>query len=260
MYLSAERLALANQTVKETFEQTSVAWQAIPHWDTRDPSQTAVPQDNLTAPYVFLDLKPLPIEFDVTLAEAISPKPNALLSKVIAYTVKLAAAVDDAVFPALRKGAPAASIATPATADILKALIDARVLVEQGGNRAPSCLITDTAGLKQLTALTTSGFPGTDVLLAPANINCLQRVEKLEQPVPKTKAAMAYLLGRRQRIAAGGAAEASAGEEALDLAVSVPPSLEVVGDTDTNTIKLRVRITYALRIKDPSGYAVITNP
>ena len=42
MYLSAERLALANQTVQETFEQTSVAWQAIPHWDTGDPGQAKV--------------------------------------------------------------------------------------------------------------------------------------------------------------------------------------------------------------------------
>ena len=47
MYLSAERLALANQTILETFEQTSVAWQAIPHWDTGDPSQTLVRSDDV---------------------------------------------------------------------------------------------------------------------------------------------------------------------------------------------------------------------
>src|SRR5262245_29328184 len=34
MYLSAERIAAANRAIQETFEQTSVAWQAIPHWDT----------------------------------------------------------------------------------------------------------------------------------------------------------------------------------------------------------------------------------
>ena len=45
MYLSAEQLALANQTVLETFEQASVAWQAIPNWDTGDPGQTRVRND-----------------------------------------------------------------------------------------------------------------------------------------------------------------------------------------------------------------------
>ncbi len=59
MYLSAERLALANQAVRETFEQTSIAWQAIPHWDTGDPGQTRVPLDDPTAaPPKFLDLQP----------------------------------------------------------------------------------------------------------------------------------------------------------------------------------------------------------
>ena len=69
----------------------------------------------------------------------------------------------------------------------------------------------------------------------PANINSLERVDILEQPFVDTRG---YLLGRRQRIAHGGAAEASPGEEALDLAVSVPPSLEVVGDTPANAINL----------------------
>lgn len=54
----------------------------------------------------------------------------------------------------------------------------------------------------------------------------------------------------------GGAAEASPGEEAVDLAVSVPPGLEVVGDTTNNTIKLDVRLSYALRIKDEGGLVV----
>ena len=44
MYLSADRLAIANQTALETFEQSSIAWQAIPHWDTGDPGQTQGPQ------------------------------------------------------------------------------------------------------------------------------------------------------------------------------------------------------------------------
>ncbi len=262
MYLSAERLALANKTVQETFENCSVAWQAIPHWDTRDPSKTQVPNDNVATPAI-LTLVTTPISFNVTLAEVIAPTPDVLLASVIANTVTLAATVDNAVFIALRTGAPQAQINSPAgTADILNGLIDARVLVEQGGYRAPSCLITNTAGLKELTALTTSGIPGTDVLLAPANINCIQRVNQLESSVPSKKPAVAYLLGRRRRIAPAGAAEASPGEEGLDLAVSIPPSLEIVGEVPAtpNSIQFNVRIGYALRIKDVNGYAVILNP
>jgi hypothetical protein len=253
MYLSAERLALANQAVQETFEQCCIAWQAIPHWDTGDPTQTMVPNGSVTAPN-FVALGSVPVDFEVTLAEAIAPTPDALLAKVIAYTADLAKAVDDAVFPKLRAGAPEQKIKPyPTTAEILDGLIDARVKVEQGGYRAPSCLITDVVGLKALSALV-NGCPGTDVLLPPANINSLQRVDILEQPFVDTRG---YFLGRRQRIAHAGAPDASPGEEALDLAVSVPPSLEVVGDTPANAIKLRVRITYALRIKDSSGYVVI---
>ena len=55
MYLSADRLALANQTALETFEQCSIAWQAIPHWDTGDPGQTQVRNDVINNP-AFLDL------------------------------------------------------------------------------------------------------------------------------------------------------------------------------------------------------------
>ena len=46
------------------------------------------------------------------------------------------------------------------------------------------------------------------------------------------------------------AAEASPGEEPVDLAVSVLPSLEVVGETADGNIELSVRIRYATRIKD----------
>jgi hypothetical protein len=267
MYLSAERLALANQTVKETFEQCSVAWQTIPHWDTHDPSQTQVPNDNVKKPAI-LTLATTPVPFTVTLAEAIAPTPDAVLAAVIANTVTLASTVDDDVFTTLRKGSPktepiTAAGATPITQEILDTLIAARADVENGGYRAPSCLITNIAGLQQLTKLTTSGFPGTDVLLPPANINSLQRAGALEKPVPATKTTMAYLLGRRQRIAPGGAMDASPGEEALDLAVSIPPSLEVVGEAlpaSPNSIQMIVRIGYALRVKDLTGYVAIINP
>ena len=49
MYLNAERIAIANKAIHDTFEQTSVAWQAIPHWDTGDPAQTKVRSDSAYA-------------------------------------------------------------------------------------------------------------------------------------------------------------------------------------------------------------------
>jgi hypothetical protein len=129
--------------------------------------------------------------------------------------------------------------------------------VENAGYRAPSCLVTDTVGVVALsTALMISGYPPSpDLLLDPANIKSLQRAQTLATPID----VRGWLLGRRQRIAHGGAAGASPGEEAVDLAVSVPPSLEVVGDS-ANLIQLRVRITYATRVKDQGGLVVIRVP
>jgi hypothetical protein len=260
MYLSAERLALANQTVKETFEQCSVAWQTIPHWDTGDPSQTEVPNDSLTA-FAFVPLTLQNVDFTVTLAQAIAPMPDMVLETIIANTVQLAAKVDTDVFPSLLTATtPTVHIPwTPSSAQILAGLIAARVDVENAGYRAPSCLVTDTVGVVALsTALMIAGYPpGPELLLDPANINSLQRVQTL---APATDPDVrGWLLGRRQRIADKGAAAASAGEEAVDLAVSVPPSLEVVGDSG-NLIQLRVRIRYATRVKDQGGLVVIRVP
>ena len=39
----------------------------------------------------------------------------------------------------------------------------------------------------------------------------------------------------------------------MDLAVSVPPSLEVVGETNTGYIELAVRVSLAIRITDKNG-------
>ena len=68
------------------------------------------------------------------------------------------------------------------------------------------------------------------------------------------------LLGRRRRIAHGGAAAASPGEEPVDLAISVPPSLEVIGETKAGYIELAVRIRFAPRITDKNGVVGVVIP
>ena len=78
-----------------------------------------------------------------------------------------------------------------------------------------------------------------------------------DDPLPEYESKVMLLLGRRQRIAHGGAGSASPGEEPVDLAISVPPSLEVVGETYPGRIELAVRIRYALRIKDAYGVRAV---
>jgi hypothetical protein len=267
MYLSAERIAVANKAIKETFEQTSIAWQAIPHWDTGDPAQTKVRRDiayaapNDKGP---LGEDPVPIEtlaidFYVTVAQATAPTPDSLLAAVIARTVYLAADVDGKVIDELRGKAQPGDIPGPvpgasqnavnaAIAKLLNGLIDARAKVEDVGYRAPSCLLTNTVGLKALAQLD-AGYSELDPLLDAANVNSRYRVEQLAD---KDNGKM-LLLGRRQRIAHGGAAAASPGEEPVDLAISSPPSLEVIGETKAGNIELAVRIRFALRITDEHG-------
>jgi hypothetical protein len=271
MYLSAERIAVANKAVRDTFEQASIAWQAIPHWDTGDPGQVRVRSDNAYAPEAkegelappILPGASLPIEavfvrFEVTVAQAISPTPDALLAAVIARTVQLAGRVDTRVITELlRKAGDNVKMsisADPSTWNpgdgntLLKALIEARAKIEKYGYRAPSCLLTDTTGLTALSYLE-SGLSELQPLLEAGNINSLQRFEGLGG---KDSGKM-LLLGRRQRIAHGAAAAVSPGEEPMDLAVSVPPSLEVVGETDSGNIEMAVRIRFAPRLTDKSG-------
>jgi hypothetical protein len=251
MYLSAERLALANQEVTETFEQCSVAWQAIPHWDTGDPGQIRV-ADGIVSPPGFLTLLPKEEKFQLTLAQANAPTPDSLLAEVMFYTAKLAQQVDDDVLPDIyaADSAPDTTATTPPA--LLNTLIDARAYVEKAGYRAPSCLLTNTAGLKKLSQLV-NGYSILEQLLAAANVNSLYRAEKLDTGT----AFRLVMLGRRQRIAHGSAAEASPGEEPVDLAVSVLPSLEVVGETGAGDIEVSVRIRYATRIKDATGLRAV---
>jgi hypothetical protein len=260
MYLSAERLALANQAIQETFEQTCIAWQAIPHWDTGDRAQTKVPNGNPTKPD-FVDLLPKHADLKVSLAEAIAPTPDALLAKVMAATVTLAADVDADLFPGLRAAPAAADIVTMDSKKpekILDALIEARAKVEKAGYRAPSCLIAETEGIKDISQLA-SGYSVRQALLDAANVHSLQRVESIKHPTISPDKVEALFLGRRQLIAHGSASDASPGEEPVDIAVSVPPSLEVVGDTTDNNVELRIRIGYATRVKDVNGIVVIVN-
>jgi hypothetical protein len=267
MYLSAERLVLANQTIKETFEQCSIAWQAIPHWDTRDPGQLRVPSDIVNKP-TFVKLEPKEKPFRLTLVQANAPTPDSLLAEVIHKTAELAKTVDSGVLEALYKGkASLTTIPTPPPppppppdplGEILKALIEARADIEDAGYRAPSCLITNTDGLIALSALD-SGYSDLRAVLRAANVNSLHRATKIDPALAKGKK-LFLMLGRRQLMAHGSAAQASPGEEPVDLAVSVLPSLEVVGEAPNGEIEVAVRIRFALRIKDASAIVAVTAP
>jgi hypothetical protein len=260
MYLSAERLALANQAVRETFEQTSVAWQAIPHWETGDPGQTYVRADDINNPLApDIAITPKPIAFTVTLAQAIAPTPDGLLAQVMEKTVDLAAAVDKIILPEIRKAATEVELAGTTATYILDGLIDARANVEDAGYRAPSCVLTNTLGLKKLSQLV-SGYSVLETMLVAANANSLHRASQLDEKKSNgTAIVVSVLLGRRQRIAQGAAGDASPGEEPVDLAVSILPSLEVIGETSTNDISLAVRIAFALRITDAKGISAIVD-
>jgi hypothetical protein len=270
MYLSAERLALANQAVKETFEQCSIAWQAIPHWDTGDPGQSRVPDDVVNNPG-FLNLGLDHKDFQVTLVQTIAPTPDSLVAEVNLATTQLAQSFDTTVLVALGFAAfvnHTIGFLALSPTELLGGLIDARAHIEDQGYRAPSCLITNTQGLKYLSELN-AGYPVTEELLSSAHVNSLHRtslydatVDALKKdgtvatdannnPIPKP-ANLMVMLGRRQLIPHGGAYDASPGEEPVDIAVSVLPSLEVVGETVASQVELSVRIRFALRIKDPT--------
>ncbi|OBJ36170.1 hypothetical protein [Mycobacterium colombiense] len=263
MYLSAERLAHANQAVKEAFGQCSVAWQAIPHWDTGDPGQLKVPNGLLGGSAGFLSLGPPPSPpppptVELTVAETIAPTPDALLTAVMAATKTLANVFDTNVLKKCFGAAKAPNIITfPSTGvqDLQDSLIAARVLVENAGYRAPSCLVTNTVGFQQLNQLVSNYYNIAQQILDAANINSLYRFE----PLDGTNQAQVrmVLIGRRRRIAQGAAPEASPGEEPVDLAFSALPSLEVDGETSTGTIQFSPRVRYAARITDATGLVAL---
>lgn len=260
MYLSAELIALANQQVQETFAQTSVTWQAIPHWETGDSGQTKIRQDilwtNTAPPWIGASLgvteknKP----FNVSLAQSTVAAPDALLAVVISKTVELANEVDADVFSKIYDLTKLKE--TEADPELLvDQLIDARVVVEDSGYRAPSCLFVSKAALKVLSKIK-DGYSVFELLLNAANINSVYRLPK--PPLDDAKRYM-IVLGHRQLIPHGGAASASPGEEPVDIAFSVLPSLEVVGESAGGNIELAVRTRYATRVKDVRGVAPV-NP
>lgn len=264
MYLSAERLAHANQAVKEAFGQCSVAWQAIPHWDTGDPGQISVANGLLGGSAGFLPLitpppsPPPPPTVELTVAETIAPTPDALLTAVMAATKTLANNFDTNVLKKCFGAAKAPNIITfPSTGvqDLQDSLIAARVLVENAGYRAPSCLVTNTVGFQQLNQLVSGYYNIAQQILDAANINSLYRFEPLDGT--NQKQVRMVLIGRRRRIAQGAAPEASPGEEPVDLAFSALPSLEVDGETSTGTIQFSPRVRYAARITDATGLVAL---
>jgi hypothetical protein len=258
MYFSAEHLTRANQALRETFQQCSIVWQAIPHWDTGDPGQINVANGILGASAGFLPLVAQQAAFQLTVAEAIAPTPDALLTGAMAATETLAKTVDNDVLQKCFGAATGANIInfpTTGAQDLQNSLIGARVLVENAGYRAPSCLVTNTVGLQSLNQLANGYYNILRQTLVAANINSLYRSEPLDG-TNQSKARMLFL-GRRRRIAQGAAPEASAGEEPVDIAVSLLPSLEVDGETSTGTIQLTVRIRYATRITDATGLVAL---
>ncbi|MEZ0357513.1 hypothetical protein [Mycobacterium sp. SA01] len=251
MYLSAERLALANQAVRETFEQCSIVWQAIPQWDTGDPGQINVP-DGKYNPAGFITVDQKAESFTITLATAHAPTPDLLLTQVMAKTKDLAKQVDDAILQAVFTAAATNAPTGTGPAALLGSLISARASLEDAGYRAPSCIITNTEGLTKLSQFA-GGSSILDDLTAAANINSLYRTVPLNPPDSDFKL---LLVGRRRRIPQAAAPQASPGEEPVDLAVCLPPSLEVDGEVGGD-IQLTARIRYANRVTDAHGLVAL---
>ncbi|MGH4009212.1 MAG: hypothetical protein ACRDTH_13835, partial [Pseudonocardiaceae bacterium] len=221
------------------------------------------------------------VQFQLTLAQASAATPDALLAAVVPRAAELAQQFDDAVLPVLVDPAAAAGAAGAAAAawypqlsapapppaealpgapnapTILAALIGGRQLLEDGGYRAPSCLIASTAHFLDLVQWVGSNV-ATEGLLVGANANSLHRATPLNAAANRPHRMI--MIGRRLEIAHAAAATASAGEEAVDIAVSVPPSLEVIGDTAAGSVELAVRLRYATRFKDERAVVVFHAP
>ena len=244
MYLSAERLALANQEIQETFEQTCVAWQAIPHWDTGDPGQTFVRNDFMTAAATPGSVEP-PIGgetlaitaevvrfYDERWPKRLRPRPMRCRSCDNADRPSCSCCRQRCRRQARRQGS---RCGIRQEQDCGRNPRRAHRRSDGRGERRVSRTVVSVlgqAGFQGTQRIDRAEFLSTEYAVRRVpNINSLHRFQKLDQSGAAAKARLMLLLGRRQRIAHGGAATASAGEEPVDLAVSVPPSLEVVGET-----------------------------
>jgi hypothetical protein len=286
MSVADERFALADRAVRQAFEQSSVAWRVIPQWNVGDPGCTRVRME-VTSRLADLPVGegPLPSEsvaietasqrFRVTLAQATSATPDALVTAAGLRAVALAQGFDQAVLTVLRTPAVRAQLAggpgaawwiewpaprpghdganaAPRPRRMLDVLLEARALLEDSGYRAPSCLLASTAHFADLNRFA-AGVIVTPSLLTAANANTLQRSSLLDDNGQH----FTLVLGRLREIAPGMAAQASAGEEPVDIAVCVPPSLELIGETSDGEIEFAVRIRYAVRFKDERGVVVL---
>ncbi len=275
MSVADERFALADRAVRQAFEQTSAAWRVIPQWNVGDPGCTRVRMEvtsRLADPAV--GEGPLPSEsveivtasqrFRVTLAQATSATPDALLTAAGLRAVALAQRFDRDVLkdlhePAMRAqpaGGPGAWWiewhAKQSPDQLVAMLLEARARLEDSGYRAPSCLLASTAQFAELNRFV-DGVIVTPSLLTAANANTLERASALDG----NNRNLTLVLGRLREIAPGMAAHASAGEEPVDIAVCVPPSLELIGETSDGEIEFAVRIRYAVRFKDERGVVVL---
>jgi hypothetical protein len=304
MSLSAERIAIADRAIQQTFARSSVAWQAVPNWDTGDRGQVQVRGDVIyrlpdqkdaelgEEPFSMtpLELDVCTVPFKVTLAQATAPTPDAVLAAVIPRAVQLARKFDDKVLDAAfgqavsknrepwyralaapMEDALKAALqqqqqqqqqqqdptSTDVVGAILKRLIEGRQVLEDNGYRGQSCLIASTAHFTDLSRWVGSNV-ATEGLLVGANANSLHRASRLDKvdDAGKNQTSLMMMLGRAQEIPHGAAGSASPGEEPVDLAVSVPPSLEVIGENATGQVELAVRMRFATRVKDARGVVV----
>jgi hypothetical protein len=301
MSLTQERLEIANHAVRQTFERSSVAWQAIPHWDVGDPGRVRVRGDtgfriagrsgaqDLVNPDDPLPNDPVAVQqaervFTIRLAQAVAPTPDALLAAVIPRTVALARAVDQVVVQAISAPAiatqaqgnppgrpwlipvdvtiPALPVGggqpqPPRAESILNGLLAAREVLEDSGYQAPSCLVVSGAWLGWLNSFQGS-YPAYESLLVGANVNAVHRTSLLPTvQINNAPRPIMLMVGRNAEIPPGRAPEASPGEEPVDVAVIVTPSLEYAGENQVGAIELAARIRFAVRFKDERGVVVL---
>lgn len=285
MSLTQERLEIANRAVRQTFERSSVAWQAIPHWDVGDPGRVRVRSevshtlagriDPFNPPLGQGPLNSVPVALDqdgeffsVSVAHAVAPTPDGLLAAVIPRAVTLARAFDDAVLTEVgsraiatngpwRRPVSIGAGAPPLAERILTELIEARALLVESGYPAPSGLVVSTRWLGLLNSWQGS-YPVYQSVLTGANVNAVHQSSLLQAVVVAGQPReLMLMIGRSAEIPPGQAPNASPGEEPVDLAISVPPGLELVGDDGAGGIELGIRIRFGVRFKDERGVVVL---